>query len=53
MAHVYMCVLVCVGIIRERWSRIKLDTTFYFSNNLSCHLPDINHVNSIVPILEG
>lgn len=50
-----MCVLVsCVwGIVREMKSSIKLDTTFYSSNHSFCHLPDINHINSVVPILEG
>jgi hypothetical protein len=43
-----------LGIVRgEAMSYIKLDISFYLSNNSFCHLPDINHINSVVPILEG
>lgn len=47
---VYLCMCVFVGRIRYR---AVLDTTFYFSSNSFCHLPDINYIHSVVPIFEG
>ena len=37
----------------NHWLPGKSPRHYFLFLNLFCHLPDINHVNSVVPILEG